>query len=203
MHNTLRFSFIFIAFILPLLSRPYVAESTEQEEIQLKGVIENSTAGSRALDMKDVEDRFSLPPVRKAPVLVAKERFVDNGDGTVTDTKRKIMWQKGDNGSEVTFGEAQKYCEKLRVGGYTDWRLPKPDERDTAVVIELMMRRHSRDVYAYFDLYWSSDPTVVLAFNYRPAQGKEVSRVYFAREGTRAFVRAVRSLETVKHNSGS
>ena|SRR5208337_4591482 len=201
MRNTLRFSFMFIASVLPLLGQPYAIEPTEQKEIQLKGVIENFEADSRALDVQDVEGRFYLPPLRKAPVLVAEERFVDNGDGTVTDTRRKIMWQKGDNGKEVTFEEAQKYCESLRVGGYTDWRLPKPDERDTAVVVELMMSRHSRDVYAYFDLYWSSDPTVLLPFNYRPSHGREVSRVYFAREGTRAFVRAVRSLETAKPDS--
>jgi hypothetical protein len=149
------------------------------------------------------ESAEHLPALRKAPVLVAEKSFVDNGDGTVTDTRRKIMWQKGDNGKEVTFEEAQKYCMTLRVGSYTDWRLPNPDERDTAVVVELMMRRHSRDVYAYFDLYWSSDPTVLLPFNYSPSQGKEVSRVYFAREGTRAFVRAVRSLGAAKPDSGS
>jgi Protein of unknown function (DUF1566) len=136
-------------------------------------------------------------------IIVAEGRFVDNGDGTVTDTRRKIMWQKGDNGKEVTFEEAQSYCMTLRVGGYTDWRLPNPDERDTAVVVELMMRRHSRDVYAFFDLYWSSDPTVLLPFNYSPSYGKEVSRVYFARERAKGFVRAVRSLEEAKPDSGS
>ena len=135
-------------------------------------------------------------------IIVAEKRFVDNGDGTVTDTRRKIMWQKGDNGKEVTFEEAQKYCMTLRAGGYTDWRLPNPDEPDTAVVVELMMRIHSRDAYAYFDLYWSSDPTVLLPFNYHPSQGKEISRVYFARKGAKAFVRAVRSLATAKPESG-
>jgi hypothetical protein len=166
---------MFIASVLLLLSQPHTAESAEY-----------------------------LPPPRKAPVLVAEKRFVDNGDGTVTDTRRKIMWQKGDNGKEVTFEEAQKYCMTLRVGGYTDWRLPNPDERDTAVVVELMMRRHSRDVYAYFDLYWSSDPTVLLPFNYSPSQGKEVSRVYpTPKKRAIGFVRAVRSLVDVKPDSGS
>jgi len=202
MENTLRFSLVFIASVLQLFGQPYVAESMEQKDIQLKGVIENFNAHSRVLDMKDVEGRFYLSSVRKAPVLVAEERFVDNGDGTVTDTRRKIVWQKGDNGKEVSFVEAQEYCRTLRLGGYADWRLPKADERDTPVVIELMMSRHSRDVHAHFDLYWSSDPTALLPFNYRPSQGKEVSRVYFARENTSAFVRAVRSLGTAKPESG-
>ena len=90
----------------------------------------------------------------------------------------------------------------LRLAGYADWRLPNPDEADTAVVVELMMRLHSRDVYAYFDRYWSSDPTVLLSFNYYPSQGKEISRVSFPRKGAKAFARAVRSLVVAKPDSG-
>jgi len=178
MRNVLRFSLIFIASVLLLLSQPRAPESREQKEI-----------GSHLLSW------------HKASAVVAEKRFVDNGDGTVTDTKQRVMWQKGDNGKEVSFEEAENYCKSLRLGGYTDWRLPNPDERDTALVIELMMRLHSRDAYAYFDLYWSSNPTVMLPFNYRPAQGKEISRAYFARKKARAFVRAVRSLGTAKPES--
>ena len=130
------------------------------------------------------------------PVAVAAERFVDNGDGTVTDTRRQLMWQQGDNGEQVAFEEAQKYCKNLRLGGYTDWRLPKPEERDTAVAMELMMSRHARDVHSHFDLYWSSDRTTLLPFNYNPSYGREIQRAYPARSNDRAFVRAVRSIRT-------
>jgi Protein of unknown function (DUF1566) len=126
--------------------------------------------------------------------VAAAARFVDNGDGTITDTEQKIMWQKGDNGKEVTFEEAQKYCNNLRLGNHADWRLPEPEERDTATVIQLLMPKHSRDAYAYFDLYWSSDSTVLIPFNYRPGYGGPVARAYPAREGAKGFVRAVRSL---------
>jgi len=179
MRNLFGFLLIFTASIV-LLSLPHTAESAEQGEI-----------------------RAGLLPLHESSLLVAEKRFVDNGDGTVTDTRRKIMWQKGDNGKEITFEEAQKYCMTLRVGGYTDWRLPNPDEPDTALVVELMMRMHSRDAYAYFDLYWSSDPTVLLPFNYHPSQGKEISRVYFARKKAKAFVRAVRSLVNAKPQGDS
>ena len=174
MRNACQFFLMFIISILPLLSHPDATESAEH-----------------------------LFPLHNWAVVVAEARFVDNGDGTVTDTKRKIMWQKGDNGKEVTFEEAQKYCKTLRLGGYADWRLPNPEEPDTAVVVELMTALHSRDTYARYDLFWSSDPTALLPFNYRPSRGKEVSRVYFAREGTRAFVRAVRSLGAAKPDNGS
>ena len=129
-----------------------------------------------------------------APRAASAARFVDNGDGTVTDTARNLMWQKDDNGREITFEQAQAYCQALRLGNHTDWRLPNPEETDSAVVRELMMNRHSQDVYANFDLYWSTDSTLLLPFNYRPSYGGTVMRAYPARPKTRAFVRAVRSL---------
>jgi len=203
MQNVLRFSFMFIAFVLPLLSQSPMAESTEQKWIRVERVIGNDDTDRDALQVKDPEGRVPLAPPYKLSVAAAEEGFVDNGDGTVTDTKRNIMWQKGDNGKEVVFEEAQEYCRTLRLGGYTDWRLPKAEERETAVVIQLLMRKHSRDVYAFYDLYWTSEPAILIPFNYRPAYGKEVSRVYYAREGTRGFVRAVRSLGIAKPDSGS
>ena len=130
----------------------------------------------------------------QAPVAGSAQRFVDNGDGTVTDTRQQLMWEKGDNGAEVTFEGAQKYCQTLRLGGYSDWRLPEPEERETAVAMALMMPKHDRDVYARFDLYWSSDATTLLPFNYHPSYGREVQRTYPATPGGKAFVRAVRSI---------
>ncbi|MGD0398218.1 MAG: DUF1566 domain-containing protein [Syntrophobacteraceae bacterium] len=137
------------------------------------------------------------------PSAASEGRFIDNGDGTVTDTNRKLMWQKGDNGNEVTFEQAQEYCRNLRLGGHADWRMPRPDERDTAVTVELMMPLHARAAYARLDLYWSSDPMVLLPFNYHPSRGAEVSRVYPARQGDRAFVRAIRSLTVSPHRDGA
>jgi hypothetical protein len=179
MRNLFQLSLILMASVLLLTGRLHTSKSAEQKEVR---------AHLRSLH-------------QSSSFLVVEKRFVDNGDGTVTDMRRNLMWQKGDNGKEVSFEEAENYCKSLRLGGYTDWRLPNPDERDTALVIELMMRRHSRDAYAFFDLYWSSNPTILLPFNYHPSYGKEISRVYYARERAKAFVRAVRSLGTTKPES--
>ncbi len=139
---------------------------------------------------------FILPLLSyvEGPSSASTVRFVDNGDGTVTDTKQKLMWQKCDNAREVTFEQARQYCENLTLGGHSGWRLPNPGERDTAVVRELMMPLHDRAAYARRDLYWSSDPTILIPFNYRPAYAAEVSDAYPAQRDDRAFVRAVRSL---------
>jgi len=203
MRNALRFPLMFIASALPLLSQPHTAAPAGEKEIRAERGFGKYDADWPTLLVKG-DQGWSYPaPLNKSPMVVAEERFVDNGDGTVTDTRRKIMWQKGDSEKEVTFQEAQEYCKTLRLGGHGDWRLPKPEEGETAVAVELMMPIHSPDTYARFDLYWSSDPTVLIPFNYQPARGKEVLRVYPARGGGKAFVRAVRSLGTAKPGSGS
>ncbi len=55
-------------------------------------------------------------------------RFIDNGDGTVTDRETNLMWIKNgwrvDFFSAVKWVEAIKKCERFSYGGYTDWRLP-------------------------------------------------------------------------------
>lgn len=55
-------------------------------------------------------------------------RFIDNGNGTVTDRKTGLMWATKDNGSDIEWAEAKKYCENYRGGGFTGWRMPTQDE---------------------------------------------------------------------------
>jgi hypothetical protein len=51
-------------------------------------------------------------------------RFVDNGDGTVTDTCTCLMWLKSTEPGTYTWQEALKHCESLEYAGHDDWRLP-------------------------------------------------------------------------------
>tara|TARA_B100001123_G_scaffold15806_1_gene17873 strand:+ start:344 stop:949 length:606 start_codon:yes stop_codon:yes gene_type:complete len=69
--------------------------------------------------------------------LVEEEvpNFVDNGDGTISDTRSNLMWKKDDSFKEFGYGinwfEAQDYCEMLnekKYAGYDDWRLPSGEE---------------------------------------------------------------------------
>ena len=61
--------------------------------------------------------------------------FIDNGDGTISDTQANLMWKKDDSFKEYGYGinwfEAQDYCEMLnekQFAGYDDWRLPSGEE---------------------------------------------------------------------------
>lgn len=66
-------------------------------------------------------------PVRS---LIAKKesRFIDHGNGTITDTKTGLMWAARDNGESIHWPKAKKYCEDFFLGGYRDWRLPTTAE---------------------------------------------------------------------------
>ncbi len=62
-----------------------------------------------------------------------EERFVDNGDGTVTDTCTGLTWQQETAPGEYTWAEALQYCEDLDLGEQTDWRLPNIRELHSIV----------------------------------------------------------------------
>jgi hypothetical protein len=42
--------------------------------------------------------------------------------------RRKLMWTNKDNGKRIEWAEAKNYCGTLRLGGFSDWRLPSVDE---------------------------------------------------------------------------
>ena len=62
-------------------------------------------------------------------------RFIDNKNGTVSDTDSGLMWQSADSFHELNNGvnwyEAVEYIDGKndeKFGGYNDWRLPTMDE---------------------------------------------------------------------------
>jgi hypothetical protein len=71
--------------------------------------------------------------------------YVDNGDGTITDTKTGLMWEKlSDDGSihdkDTTYTWANAFATKVAAlnggggfAGYTDWRVPNVNELESIV----------------------------------------------------------------------
>lgn len=48
--------------------------------------------------------------------------------GYWVDPPTGLMWAGKDNGKDVTWGKAVKYCRDLRLAGYSNWRLATLDE---------------------------------------------------------------------------
>lgn len=43
--------------------------------------------------------------------------------GAWTDPSTGLMWSDKDNGKDVSWKKAMKYCRDLRLAGYSDWKL--------------------------------------------------------------------------------
>ncbi|WP_028572920.1 DUF1566 domain-containing protein [Desulfonatronum lacustre] len=57
------------------------------------------------------------------------QRFVDNGDGTVTDTATGLMWTKdADPFGRLNWDDAMLRCTFFSIRGISGWRLPSKDE---------------------------------------------------------------------------
>jgi len=78
------------------------------------------------------EKRFYVMFVRGNPEY-GKNRFVDNGDGTVTDQATGLMWQQADSGKGMNWADALGYAGTLHVAGHADWRLPNAKELQSIV----------------------------------------------------------------------
>jgi len=119
---------------------------TWDEAIQFRNKIKETGAGSPLGIQWFSEiigpDKQQAPPksiIPKKQAMVQtlspipwKDRFVENGDGTLTDRKTNLMWIKNgwrlDFVAAVPWWDAVKKSKDLKVGGFDDWRLPTIEE---------------------------------------------------------------------------
>jgi hypothetical protein len=66
--------------------------------------------------------------VRGVSAFGTGPRLKDNGDGTVTDQRTGLIWQKLGTDNGMTWEEALKYCDGLKLAAQDDWRLPNIKE---------------------------------------------------------------------------
>jgi hypothetical protein len=50
-------------------------------------------------------------------------RFISSKDGVIIDNKTGLQWAP-DPGQSMTWDQAMQYAQNLRLGGFSDWRLP-------------------------------------------------------------------------------
>ena len=72
--------------------------------------------------------------------VMAEDRFIDNGDGTVTDRQQDLMWSKTDNQGDINWIDAEKWVRftfpDTIQKRYNDWRLPTLAELQSLLVAD-------------------------------------------------------------------
>jgi len=104
------------------------------------------------------ESDFTTSPGEDSDYTIFPLSYSLHNDGTLTDEVTGLMWQTQDGG-EMTFEEAEAYCDTLTSGGHIDWRLPTALELMS--IQDLQQSNPSIDTQAFEDTdaeyWWSSD----------------------------------------------
>ncbi|MEI7771684.1 MAG: DUF1566 domain-containing protein, partial [Chloroflexales bacterium] len=90
---------------------PFISSGTSTTTASLKLPDTGQVTDYTAIVGEDSDYTLNLPT------------YTDNGNGTVTDQVTGLIWQQNDGG-EMTFDTAMRYCENLTLGAYADWQLP-------------------------------------------------------------------------------
>ena len=107
---------------------PTQTASTLEEEKQKLEAERQRLEQEKAALAQQKELAMSRPPASRGNVIRRDGHFIAYDNGTVLDTRTSLMWAAKDNGYNITWPDAQRYCENYRGGGYTDWRMPTQDE---------------------------------------------------------------------------
>lgn len=116
--------------------------------------------------------------------------FLDNGDGTIKDSRTNLVWQKQDDGTTRRWEDAVTYCEGLSLGGQTDWRLPNIKELKTivyntkynpAIDTTYFPNTHATIYWSSTYIYTSNGSAQEVHFYYGDVTGAPLSNNYYVR----------------------
>ncbi|MEA2068753.1 MAG: DUF1566 domain-containing protein [Verrucomicrobiota bacterium] len=120
------------------------------------------------------EGKYYVIYVRNNPDY-GKNKFKDNGDGTITDEATGLIWMQADSGKGLDWPTALEYAENLELAGHSDWRLPNakelqsiidytrsPDTTDSAAIDPVFKATEIKNEGGEKDFahYWSSSTHV-------------------------------------------
>jgi len=125
-------------------------------------------------------------------------RFKDNGDGTVTDSLTRLMWQKGEN-ERMDWYAALRSSKEMRLAGHSDWRLPNLKELNSILNLDYT------NGWWYYKNFFPADglkPPLLHYFSSTPYEGIYVWVTnfcygydgYYASKNAKLLFRAVRNI---------
>jgi hypothetical protein len=98
----------------PRLGTAKVEQYLGEEHAQERALVDTATSARFKGILRAAEEE------RLRREELARIAWVDPATG--------LMWAPNDNGSDVDWNEAMSYCQQLRLGALTDWRLPEIEE---------------------------------------------------------------------------
>ena len=128
-------------------------------------------------------------------------RFIDNGDGTITDMFTGLMWEQAPSGSSTDWEGAFTRIDTINgsaLGGHTDWRLPNRFELMTLVNCGYTADWNGawligQGFSSIVGSYWSSSTNAATTDNkWRGAIGYD-SRVYAASQDLSYYTIGIRT----------
>jgi hypothetical protein len=140
-------------------------------------------------------------------LALAQERFTDNGDGTVTDHQRNLMWAQTDNHGDVSWKQAQRWVQytfpQSVAKNYTNWRMPTIEELQSLYVTDKDYEGYETDCGMNVKIdpairltcgwVWSGDTKTITAWIFNFNRGYPYTDRMVHRKACRAL--AVRDLE--------
>ncbi|MCR5323106.1 MAG: DUF1566 domain-containing protein [Lachnospiraceae bacterium] len=79
-------------------------------------------------------------------LMPSSERFVKNGDGTITDKVTNLMWMEEET-PLLTQKDALVFCQELDLAGYKDWVMPTLKELATLINLNEGGEWYYRDLF--------------------------------------------------------
>ncbi len=136
---------------------------------------------------------------------LGKNRFLDNDNGTISDSFTGLMWQEGyayrETGNYISWYDANDYIEKLnqqKLGKYYDWRLPNKLEIQSLYEVEHPFLSRGKTFFLHIDpifefgygsCFWTSRTKLSAALGFEFDAG---DTHWYPQGSMSATVRAVR-----------
>lgn len=98
--------------------------------VLLAGIIAGCAGGQSAIHQKR-EPEIVRPRIPAG--------YVNNANGTITDRANGLMWISQVPSWSMSFAQARQWAQNIRVGGYTDWRLPNTRELESHINNHMML----------------------------------------------------------------
>jgi len=115
--------------ILPaiLAAREDEARAKAKAEADERERIARAEAEARAREAEAVRQAEAERQQWEQAKQAYLARFTDAGNGILRDADTGLEWTKNDNGADVNWKQADRYCKRLKLDG-KGWRLPAVEE---------------------------------------------------------------------------